>query len=135
MHAVAGRKGQEFMKTLFSRSTLLWAITVAASLAPGAVNAQNLLVIDATENSPKPVPVAASLGSSRNPRGDEIGVNSQYLTFDGKPWLPVMGEFHFSRYPEAEWEQEILKMKAAGVQIVSAYVIWIHHEQTEGVFD
>lgn len=46
-----------------------------------------------------------------------------------------MGEFHFSRYPEDEWEDEILKMKAAGVQIISTYVIWIHHEQTEGSFD
>jgi hypothetical protein len=26
-------------------------------------------------------------------------------------------------------------MKAAGVQIVSTYIIWIHHEETEGVFD
>jgi hypothetical protein len=40
-----------------------------------------------------------------------------------------MGEFHYSRYPESEWESEILKMKAGGVQIVSTYVIWIHHEE------
>lgn len=46
-----------------------------------------------------------------------------------------MGEFHFSRYPAAEWEHEILKMKAAGVEIVATYVIWIHHEQAKGVFD
>ncbi|MGC1659337.1 MAG: beta-galactosidase [Candidatus Acidiferrales bacterium] len=51
------------------------------------------------------------------------------------PWLPVMGEFHFSRYPEAYWEEEILKMKAGGVQIVSTYVFWIHHEEIEGQFD
>ena len=25
-------------------------------------------------------------------------------------------------------------MKAAGVQIISSYVIWIHHEQNEGEF-
>jgi len=79
--------------------------------------------------------VAMELKWTRNPQGEEIGVNSQYLMLDGRPWLPVMGEFHFSRYPEAEWEQEILKMKAAGVQIISTYVIWIHHEQTEGQFD
>jgi len=28
-----------------------------------------------------------------------------------------------------------LKMKAAGVNIVATYVIWIHHEETEGQFD
>ncbi len=58
-----------------------------------------------------------------------------YLTLNGKPWLPVMGEFHFSRVPEAEWEEEILKMKAAGVSIVATYVFWIHHEEVEGQFD
>jgi hypothetical protein len=105
------------------------------SCAPESVLAQNVVHIDATEPVPKPTPVAAQLGSCRNPNGEIIGVNSQYLTLNGKPWLPVMGEFHFSRYPEAQWENEILKMKAAGVQIVSTYVIWIHHEQTEGVFD
>jgi hypothetical protein len=46
-----------------------------------------------------------------------------------------MGEFHYSRYPEAYWEEEILKMKASGVQIIATYVIWIHHEEVEGQFD
>ena len=46
-----------------------------------------------------------------------------------------MGEFHFSRYPEKYWEEEILKMKAGGVQVVSTYIFWIHHEEIEGQFD
>ncbi len=58
-----------------------------------------------------------------------------YLTMDGRPWLPVMGEFHYSRVPAPEWEEELLKMKSAGVQIVSTYVIWIHHEEIRGKFD
>ena len=62
-------------------------------------------------------------------------MNERYLTLDGKPWLPVMGEFHYSRVPEAQWEEEILKMKEAGVSIISTYVIWIHHEEIEGQFD
>jgi beta-galactosidase len=126
------------MKMVSSRRALLLVVTALilfrTSPERGAY-AQNLVVIDATAHAAKPAPVAAKLGSSRNPSGVEIGANSQYLTLDGKPWLPVMGEFHFSRYPEAEWEPEILKMKAAGVQIIATYVIWIHHEQTEGVFD
>jgi hypothetical protein len=64
-----------------------------------------------------------------------LGLNDRYLTFDGKPWLPVMGEFHFSRYPHEQWEEELLKMKAAGVNVVSTYVFWIHHEEIEGQFD
>ena len=69
------------------------------------------------------------------PPGGILGVNSRYLTLDGKPWLPVMGEFHFSRYPRAQWEDEILKMKAAGVNVIASYVIWIHHEEMKGQFD
>ncbi len=83
----------------------------------------------------QPGPAAYQEGSATSPRGITLGVNSRYLTLDGKPWLPVMGEFHFSRYPRAQWEDEILKMKAAGVNIVATYVIWIHHEEIEGQFD
>ncbi len=95
----------------------------------------NVMSIDATGPVLKPQPVAAKLGSDRSPSGVVLSANSQYLTLDGRPWLPVMGEFHFSRYPEADWEEEILKMKEAGVTIISTYVIWIHHEEREGEFD
>ena len=74
-------------------------------------------------------------GSAKSPAGRVIGVNAEYMTLDGKPWLPVMGEFHYSRYPEGEWEDEIRKMQAAGVQVISTYVIWIHHEEVQGKFD
>ena len=46
-----------------------------------------------------------------------------------------MGEMHYSRVPEAEWEEQILKMKSAGVEIVAAYIIWIHHEEVEGEWE
>lgn len=61
--------------------------------------------------------------------------NSRYLLKDGKPWFPVMGEIHFSRYHSDLWEEELRKMKAGGVSIASVYVIWLHHEEEEGVFD
>jgi beta-galactosidase len=70
-----------------------------------------------------------------NPSGVKIDANSRYLTRGGKPWLPVMGEFHFSRCPHGQWEEELLKMKAGGIQIVATYVFWIHHEEIEGRFD
>jgi hypothetical protein len=124
------------MKSL-STSIARGALAALCFLVIGAciASAQNVMTIDATAPVPQPQPVEAKLGTSRNLQGQVLSVNSQYLTLDGKPWLPVMGEFHFSRYPASEWEQEILKMKAAGVQIVSTYIIWIHHEETEGVFD
>lgn len=61
--------------------------------------------------------------------------NSRYLIKDQKPWFPVMGELHYSRYREDFWEESLRKMKAGGVSIVSTYVIWIHHEEEEGCFD
>lgn len=61
--------------------------------------------------------------------------NSQCLLRDEKPWFPVMGEMHYSRYREDLWEESLRKMKAGGVTIVSTYVIWIHHEEQQGVFD
>lgn len=63
---------------------------------------------------------------------DPIEVTSRYLTRGGRPWFPVSGEFHYTRYPAGEWEEELLKMKAGGVTVVASYVIWIHHEETEG---
>ncbi|KQX71472.1 beta-galactosidase [Streptomyces sp. Root1310] len=63
---------------------------------------------------------------------DPVEVTSRWLTRGGRPWFPVSGEFHYSRYPAREWEEELLKMKAGGVTAVASYVIWIHHEETEG---
>lgn len=68
-------------------------------------------------------------------KGKEIRINNRYMTLNGKPIIPVMGEIHFSRLPRAKWEDVILKMKACGVNIIASYVIWIHHEEIEGQFD
>ena len=62
----------------------------------------------------------------------QYGWTSKYLTRDGAPWLPVMGEFHFSRYPHCYWREELEKMKAGGVEIVSTYLFWNHHEERPG---
>jgi hypothetical protein len=92
------------------------------------------LTIDARTAPLPPAPLAFSVGG-QSPDGHVFGANSHYLTLDGQPWFPVMGEFHYSRYPAAEWESEILKMKAGGIGVVATYVFWIHHEETEGKFD
>lgn len=82
---------------------------------------------------PIPAPsTPVSIGSAAN--GDEIGATAHHLIRDGKPWYPVMGEFHYSRYPAGEWEIELRKMKALGIQIVATYVFWIHHEEEKGVW-
>ncbi|MDR3792375.1 MAG: beta-galactosidase [Terracidiphilus sp.] len=97
-------------------------------------DAQQTFRIDATAAAPAVETGFLAMGGT-SPSGHSIGVDSRSLTLDGKPWLPVMGEFHYARYPEQYWQEELEKMKAGGVQVVAAYVFWIHHEEIEGQFD
>lgn len=70
-----------------------------------------------------------------NPNGERIVVTSRYFKRADKPWIGVMGEYHYSRDRSENWRYELLKMKAGGITVVSTYVFWIYHEETEGVFD
>ena len=92
-----------------------------------------LIKIDASKVS-TPDPAVLDRMGGTSPSGHTIVVTNRYLKLDGKPWLPVMGEFHFTRYPEQFWEEELLKMKAGGVQIVATYLFWNHHEEIQGQF-
>ena len=117
-----------------SRFAKLLFAGVCASLAFSfSLRAQ---VVSATIQSPPPAATGYfKLGTTKNPAGHEISVNSRSLLFDGQPVFPVMGEFHYSRCPQAEWREELLKLKAGGVDIVATYVFWIHHEEIEGQWD
>ncbi len=75
------------------------------------------------------------LGAAKNPEGVEISINSRHLLLGGQPWFPVIGEFHFSRHPRAEWAESLRKMRLGGIRIVSTYVFWNHHEEVEGEWD
>ena len=91
-----------------------------------------------TATVPAPPPAETGyfkLGTTRSPDGHELSVNSRGVLLDGRPWFPVMGEFHYTRCPQNEWRDELLKLKAGGVDIVATYVFWIHHEEMEGQFD
>jgi beta-galactosidase len=70
-----------------------------------------------------------------NPQGIEINANNCYLTLAGEPWYPVMGEFHYARYPRAAWREELLKMKAGGITVVASYLFWNYHEERQGRFN
>jgi len=75
------------------------------------------------------------MGTSRSVNGDELSYNSLYLLKNKQPWFPIMGEMHFSRVAESDWESSIRKMKANGIQIISTYIFWNHHEEKEGIFN
>ncbi len=99
-----------------------------------AVYTQQIYQTDITRQYPDVIKGHLDLGGKNN-CGGTIEVNSFYIERDGKPWYPVMGEFHYSRYPEKYWAEEISKMKAGGITVVSTYVFWSLHEKTEGKFD
>lgn len=85
--------------------------------------------------APPPPAETFSMGAPRHPSGTTLTLDGRSLLRDGKPWTPVMGEFHFTRYPESEWRDELLKIKAGGIDIVASYVFWNHHQEAEGPFD
>ena len=69
-----------------------------------------------------------------NPKGETISVNNYFLSKNGNPFIPITGEFHFSRYPNQYWDESIQKMKAGGINIIATYVFWNIHEEKEGNF-
>ena len=73
--------------------------------------------------------------SGEDAEGRRYHVDSQSLLIDGRRILPVMGEFHYSRYEPEDWALELRKMRAGGVGIVASYVFWLHHEEVEGEWD
>ena len=94
-----------------------------------------ILTADASRPAAAPLADTLRMGADTSPDGRTIGINSRYLTRDGEPWLPVMGELHYARVPEAQWDDALAKVKAASVDIVSSYVIWRYHERRAGQFD
>ena len=113
---------------------LLTLLFFGASLVPAAVRADPL-TIDLTRASAPATASPYGPGTAKNPRGEEITADSRSFFLNGKPWIPIVGEFHYARYPRAEWREELLKMKAGGINTVSTYVFWIHHEEERGKYD
>ena len=71
----------------------------------------------------------------RSKDGTELSVTNYYMEKNGSPFFGISGEFHFSRMSETRWEDEIIKMKMGGLNVIATYVFWIHHEEEEGKFD
>lgn len=70
-----------------------------------------------------------------NPKGEEIGFTNYFMEKDGEPFFGICGEFHYARYDERYWEDEIIKIKMGGVNIIATYIFWNLHEEVEGIFD
>ena len=75
-----------------------------------------------------------NLGETRAD-GSSYFVNSSYIEKNGKPWIGIMGEYHYVRDNHENWEAELRKMKAGGITVLATYVFWIYHEEIEGQYD
>lgn len=70
----------------------------------------------------------------KSPCGEELAFSNYFLQRNKKPFFAISGELHFSRVNKKGWKDELLKMKSGGVNVVSTYVFWNHHEEVEGKF-
>jgi hypothetical protein len=119
------------MKT---RKTIILAFCFFFSAFILNIQAQTVYSIDASKVNDVIKNGHLKMGNP-GPAGKEILINNRFLTLGGRPVIPVMGEIHYARVPREQWEDMILKMKAAGIDIIATYVFWIHHEEIEGQFD
>jgi len=116
-----------------NRIRSLTAALLVGALAPTA--GADTLKLDARAAVAVPQTGHIKLGTAVSPKGVTLAANNQYLLKEGKPWLPVMGEYHFTRAPAAQWDAQLRLMKAAGIDIVASYVFWNHHQELPGAFN
>ncbi|MEV0383162.1 beta-galactosidase [Nonomuraea sp. NPDC050643] len=69
-----------------------------------------------------------AMAGAEDPRPG-LALTSRSLWRDGRRWIPVTGELHYSRLPRHRWQEALRLMKAGGVGVVSTYVFWIHHQE------
>ena len=108
------------------------AALMALGLGP-KINAAPLSITIPQAGAPAACPLI--MGTARNPSGDVLSINRQCVELNGRPWVPVAGEFHYVRYLRRDWLTELRKMKAGGINVVSIYVFWIYQEEQKGVWD
>jgi beta-galactosidase len=94
---------------------------------------QSEYLLDLRKEAPEVFSGHLSLGGT-SPDGETLAFTNYYMTRNNHPCMPVMGEFHLSRFPRQYWAHELRKMQAGGIQIIATYIFWIHVEEDEGVF-
>ena len=56
--------------------------------------------------------------------GKSIDVTSLFIEKDGRPWIGIVGEYHYVRDKKENWKEELAKIKAGGITVISTYVFW-----------
>src|ERR1700755_1657177 len=101
------------MRTFMIMNRQLFAVIIFCIKLASAY-AQSEYTIDITHQQYSLKTGFLKMGTNTSPSGEALSYSNLYLIRNGKPWFPVMGEMHFSRCAEKDWEESIVKMKAAG---------------------
>ena len=75
---------------------LYWTLPIALS---SSVTSAGPLTVTVT----RPQPAQSEgfkMGQARRPDGTTLTLDNYSLRWSGKPWTPVMGEFHYARYAD-----------------------------------
>ncbi|MDI1460834.1 beta-galactosidase [Catellatospora sp. KI3] len=102
-------------------------MTISPGAAPPPAGAPEPPVDRSVRHRPWPtaerVVVAETAGQTSG-----LVVTNRSLLRDGRRWLPVSGEIHFSRLDRRLWQPALELLRAGGVDLVSTYVFWNHHQ-------
>jgi hypothetical protein len=113
---------------------LLMASLVTAVATASAAQHVRTLTLDLDIAPPAVRRGHLDLGGAA-PDGTRIDATNRWLERDGRPFVPAVGEIHYSRVRPEQWDEAVRKIKAGGIDTIATYVFWNMHERTEGVFD
>ena len=60
--------------------------------------------------------------------GADLVLSNRSLLRRGRRWIPISGELHLTRLPRDRWGLALELLRAGGVDVVSTYVFWNHHQ-------
>lgn len=63
-----------------------------------------------------------------------IAIDGRGFIIRGRRTFIASGSLHYARVPRALWANRLLRMKRAGFNTVSTYVVWAYQEPREGMF-
>ena len=64
-----------------------------------------------------------------------FALGDSVFLLDGKPFLMISGEMHYTRIPKEYWRDRMRMAKAMGLNTIGTYVFWNAHEPVQGKYD
>src|SRR5690606_35922747 len=79
--------------------------------------------------------VLISLCANAQKVKNTFALSDSNFLLNGKPFLMISGELHYTRIPKSYWRDRMKKAKAMGLNTIGTYVFWNVHEPYPGTFD